>query len=165
MARRAVDPIDGALLPIRYVLHDRDTKFCAPFRDTLRSAGVRPLTLPARSPNLNPFAERWVRSIKSECLSRLISSGKARCVEQSLNSLRIIISNVPIKAKLISCSSLPVFAHHHHMLVASNVTNASADSSSFINAPHEYFDPTGSYHSLSKPSDGWTTLLTMPRPN
>ena len=65
MARRAVDPIDGALLPVRFVLHDRDTKFYAPFRDTLRSAGVRPLTLPARSPNLNAFAERWVRSVKS----------------------------------------------------------------------------------------------------
>ena len=77
MARRAVDPIDGALLPIRFVLHDRFTKFCAPFRATLRSTGVRPLTLPARSPNLNPFAERWVRSIKSECLSKLILFGEA----------------------------------------------------------------------------------------
>jgi putative transposase len=76
MARRAVDPIDGALLPIRFVLHDRDTKFCAPFRDTLRSAGVGPLTLPARRPNLNSFAERWVRSIKSECLSKLILFGE-----------------------------------------------------------------------------------------
>ncbi len=77
MGRRAVDPIDGALLPVRFVLHDRDTKFCAPFRDTLRSAGIRPLTLPARSPNLNSFAERWVRSIKSECLSKLILFGEA----------------------------------------------------------------------------------------
>jgi transposase InsO family protein len=77
MARQAVDPIDGALLPVRYVLHDRDTKFRATFRDTLRSAGVRPLTLPALSPNLNSFAERWVRSIKSECLSQLILFGEA----------------------------------------------------------------------------------------
>jgi putative transposase len=77
MARHAVDPIDGALLLVRFVLHDRDTKFCAAFRDTLRSAGVRPLTLPARSPNLNSFAERWVRSIKSECLSKLILFGEA----------------------------------------------------------------------------------------
>lgn len=76
MARRAVDPIDGALLPVRFVLHDRDTKFCGTFPDTLRSAGVRPLTLPARSPNLNAFAERWVRSIKHECLS------KRPCAEQ-----------------------------------------------------------------------------------
>ena len=76
IASRAVDDIDGALLPVRFVLHDRDSKFCASFRDTLRSAVVQPLSLPARSPNLNAFAERWVRSIKSECLSKLILFGE-----------------------------------------------------------------------------------------
>jgi putative transposase len=77
MARRAVDAMDGTLHPIRFVLHDRDSKFCASFRDTLRSAGIPPLRLPARSPNLNAFAERWVRSIKNECLSKLILFGEA----------------------------------------------------------------------------------------
>jgi putative transposase len=65
------------LLPIRFVLHDHDSKFCASFQNTLRSAGIQPLRLPARSPNLNAFAERWVRSIKSECLSKLILFGEA----------------------------------------------------------------------------------------
>ena len=60
----------------RYVLHDRDTKFCALFRDTVAAAGVKCLALPARSPNLNAFAERWVRSVKEECLSRLILFGE-----------------------------------------------------------------------------------------
>jgi putative transposase len=77
MARNAVDEIDGALRPIRFVLHDRDSKFCASFRATLRSGGVQPLLLPPRSPNLNAFAERWVRSVKSECLSKLILFGEA----------------------------------------------------------------------------------------
>jgi putative transposase len=76
MARNAVDEIDGVFRPIRFVLHDRDSKFCASFRATLRSGGVQPLLLPARSPNLNAFAERWVRSIKSECLSKLILFGE-----------------------------------------------------------------------------------------
>src|ERR1700751_3156026 len=76
VARRAVDPIDGALLPLRFVLHDRDTKFCASFRNVLQSGGVQPILLPPRSPNLNAFAERWVRSIKSECLSKLILFGE-----------------------------------------------------------------------------------------
>ena len=87
MACRSVDPIDGALLSIRFVLHDRDTKFCARFRDILRSAGVRPLALPAHSPNLNSFAERWVRSIETECLSKLILFGEGslrRAVTQFL---------------------------------------------------------------------------------
>src|ERR1700751_3902094 len=76
MARNAVDDIDGALLPVRFVLHDRDTKFCVSFRSVLQSGGVQPILLPPHSPNLNAFAERWVRSIKSECLSKLILFGE-----------------------------------------------------------------------------------------
>ena len=64
MARNAVDVIDGPLLPIRFILHDRAAKFCAPFRSMLRSGGIDPIRLPPRSPNLNAFAERFVRSIK-----------------------------------------------------------------------------------------------------
>ncbi len=43
----------------------------------LKAGGVKPLKLPARSPNLNAFAERWVRSVKEECLSRLILCGES----------------------------------------------------------------------------------------
>ena len=67
----------GYLDPCRYVLHDRDTKFCASFRSALASGGVKTIPLPARSPNLNAFAERWVRSVKQECLSKLILFGEA----------------------------------------------------------------------------------------
>jgi transposase InsO family protein len=77
MARNAVDEIDGALRHIRFALHDRDSKFCASFRATLSSGGVQPLLRPARSPNLNASAERWVRSVKSECLSKLVIFGEA----------------------------------------------------------------------------------------
>ena len=75
-ARNAVDETSGCLRQRRYVLHDRDAKFCAAFDDVLRSAGVHCLTLPPRSPNLNAFAERWVRSVKEECLSKLILFGE-----------------------------------------------------------------------------------------
>ena len=57
----------GYLRPCRYVLHDRDTKFCASFRSALASGGVKTIQLPAKSPNLIAFAERWVRSVKQEC--------------------------------------------------------------------------------------------------
>jgi hypothetical protein len=50
----------------RYLLHDRDQKFCREFRDTVAARGVKCLPLPARSPNLNAHSERWVRSIKEE---------------------------------------------------------------------------------------------------
>jgi putative transposase len=75
IARSATQETWGYLSPCRYVLHDHDTKFCASFRSLLRTGGVRPIRLPARSPNLNAFAERWVRSVKQECLSKLVLFG------------------------------------------------------------------------------------------
>jgi hypothetical protein len=62
---RVVEHRDG-----RYLLHDRDTKYTQSFRAIIASGGVEPLVLPARSPNLNVYAERWVRSVKEECLSK-----------------------------------------------------------------------------------------------
>ncbi len=59
--RNAIDEAFGCLRQHRYVLHDRDTKFCAEFRETLAAGVVKCLRLPPRSPNLNALAERWVR--------------------------------------------------------------------------------------------------------
>jgi len=79
----------GFLENCRYVLLDRDKKFCLSFRAMLRSAGVEPIRLPAMSPNLNAYSERWVLSVKSECLSKLILFG-----EQSLyNALKQFITH------------------------------------------------------------------------
>jgi putative transposase len=76
MARNATDEGSGFLRDQRYLLHDRDTRFCAAFQDVLRSSGIRPLAIPPRSPNLNAFAERWVCSVRQECLSKLILFGE-----------------------------------------------------------------------------------------
>jgi putative transposase len=76
MARNATDEASGHLRQHRYLLHDRDTKFCAAFRSTLETGNVKCLALPPRSPNLNAFVERWVRSAKQECLSKLILFGE-----------------------------------------------------------------------------------------
>jgi len=67
----------GFLGNCRYLIHDRDTKFTDSFRAIVKSGHVDPLKLPARSPNLNAFAERWVKSVKEECLSKLILFGEA----------------------------------------------------------------------------------------
>ena len=72
LARNATIEGTGYLNRCRYLLHDRDTKFCREFRETLAAGGEKCLTLAARSPNLNSYAERWVCSVKEECLSRLI---------------------------------------------------------------------------------------------
>jgi len=67
----------GLLSPGQYLIHDRDTKFCAAFQQIIDDAGVERVVLPPRSPNLNAYAERWVRSVKDEALSRLILFGEA----------------------------------------------------------------------------------------
>ena len=67
----------GFLDECRYLLHDRDTKYTQSFRQIIESGGVEPLRLPPRSPNLNAYAERWVKSVKDECLSKLILFGEA----------------------------------------------------------------------------------------
>src|SRR5216683_808454 len=77
IARNATFEQLGYLNNCRYVLHDRDAKFCTEFRETLAAGDVKCLPLPPRSPNLNAFAERWVRSVKEECLSKLILFGEA----------------------------------------------------------------------------------------
>jgi len=77
----------GSLRGCRYLLHDRDTKFCESFRELIESGSVKPLRLPARSPNLNSYAERWVRSVKEECLAKLILVGESslrRALQQYL---------------------------------------------------------------------------------
>jgi transposase InsO family protein len=66
----------GFLSPGQYLIHDRDTKFCMAFQATMDAAGVKRVVLPARSPNLNAYAERWVRSVKEEALSCLILFGE-----------------------------------------------------------------------------------------
>jgi putative transposase len=66
----------GALRDCRYLLHDRDTKYTQSFRAIITSGQVEPLALPARSPNLNAYAERWVRSVKEECLCKVILFGE-----------------------------------------------------------------------------------------
>ena len=76
IARNLTDGVDGFLLDMRYLIMDRDPLFSEAFRKVLSDSGVSPVRLPARSPNLNAYAERFVLSIKSECLDRIIPLGE-----------------------------------------------------------------------------------------
>ena len=72
VARNLTDMWDGFLLGKRYLIHDRDPLFTEAVRGLLRDSGVKPLRLPANSPNLNAYAERFVLSIRRECLDRFV---------------------------------------------------------------------------------------------
>lgn len=77
VGRGLLDCEDGVLANKRKLIIDRDTKYCAEFRNLLSDAGCEIIRLPPRSPNLNAYAERFVGSIKSECMNRLIFFGEA----------------------------------------------------------------------------------------
>ena len=68
--------MDLCLAICRYLIHDRDTKYCQSFQAIVESGDVKSQRLSARSPNLNAFSERWIKSVKNECLSKLILLGE-----------------------------------------------------------------------------------------
>jgi len=77
VARNMTDAQSGALHAKRYLIIDRDTKYSEQFRRLIGDEGTKVIRLPPRSPNLNAYAERFVRSIKDECLDRMIFIGQA----------------------------------------------------------------------------------------
>jgi putative transposase len=77
VARNLTDVSDGFLLNSRYLIMDRDTKYTNDCRGHLDREGVKPVLCPVRAPNCNAFAERFVRSVKDECLDRMILFGEA----------------------------------------------------------------------------------------
>lgn len=76
IARNLTDAVDGLLKGKRYLIYDRDPLFTAEFLSTLAQTGTKSVKLPPRSPNLNSYAEWFVRSIKEGCLDRMILFGE-----------------------------------------------------------------------------------------
>ena len=77
MARNLTDGLGGLLSGCCYLIHDRASVFSEEFRMILLAVGIESLRLPARSPNLNAFAERFARSIKESCLERMVLIGES----------------------------------------------------------------------------------------
>ena len=77
VGRNLTDEKSGALATKRYLIIDRDTKYSERFRELVEEGGTEVIRLPPRSPNLNAYAERFVRSIKEECLGKMIFVGQA----------------------------------------------------------------------------------------
>lgn len=88
VARNLTDAVDGFLTGHRFLICDRDSKFSAQFTQILKAAGVDVIRTPYQAPNCNAYAERFVLSIKSECLQRMIFFGEAslrRAVKEYLD--------------------------------------------------------------------------------
>ncbi len=76
IARNLSDEEEGFLRDKRKLIMDRDTIFCESFRMILNQSGIQSIVLPPRSPNLNAFIERFFRSLKSECINRMLFFGE-----------------------------------------------------------------------------------------
>lgn len=76
IAKNLTDCEDGFLNDKRYLIMDRDPRFSKAFRSILEQSDVEPVRLPPRSPNLNAYMERWMRSLKFETLDRMIFFGE-----------------------------------------------------------------------------------------
>ena len=76
VAQNLTDSIDGFLRGKKKFIVDRDTKFTEAFRKTLACAGVETVLTAVRAPNINAIAERFVRTIKDECLSKMVFFGE-----------------------------------------------------------------------------------------
>ena len=114
VARNLTDASDGFLRGSRLLIHDRSTLFSEQFREILSSAGVESLRLPARSPNLNAFAERFVRSIKESCLDRLVLIGEStlrRAISEFILHYHMERNHQGLDNKII-CPEFPEFPSH-----------------------------------------------------
>jgi putative transposase len=75
-ARNFTLHLDGRSEPLRFLIHDRDSKFCGPFDEVFAADGVEVIRTPIRAPRANAVGERWVRTVREECLDWLLIGGR-----------------------------------------------------------------------------------------
>ena len=97
IARNLTAADEGILSGKRYLIHDRDPLFTAEFLGMIADSGVKSVKLPPHSPNLNSYAERFVRSIKESCLERMIFFGEGSLRKAVHEFICIIIMNATTK--------------------------------------------------------------------
>ncbi len=133
VARIVTDYEEGFLKGKRYLIHDRDPLYTHEFCEIIKSCGVKPVKLPPRSPDLNPYAERFVKSVKFECLNHLILSSvkqleyalKNYCeyyhherIHQSLGRIIEPIHNIDENAEIVCIERLGGLLKSYHRLAA-----------------------------------------------
>ena len=134
----------GFLSSSRYLIHDRDSKFCESFHRTIEAVGVAPVKLPARSPGFE-----LVRGALGESPSKRNVSRSSSCSARSRSVMRLgstsstITTRGIIKARRICCCSQPATSYLSPSARCAPVNGLAGCYVSTIGKPHEYFDLTG----------------------
>jgi hypothetical protein len=76
IARNLLDPDSGFLRHTTHLIHDRDPVFTKAWTKLLKSGGVKCVRIPANSPNCNPYAERFVKTVRAQCLEHFVIFGQ-----------------------------------------------------------------------------------------
>src|SRR5262249_33782726 len=90
IARNLTDAVDGFLCGKKYLIHDRDPLYTKQFLSVIAASGIEPIKLPPGSPNLNAYAERFVRTVKESCLERMIFFGE----DALRNTIREFVAHI-----------------------------------------------------------------------
>jgi transposase InsO family protein len=118
IARNLTDADGGFLNGARYLIHDRDPLFTEAFRELLKPSSVKTVKLPAHSPDLNAHAERFVRSIKSECLAQIIPLGeRAGVADVGLDSRGVRGSSFTDRCRRQRAAAFRILAPEARMLI------------------------------------------------
>jgi len=102
--------------PTRFLIHDRDSKFCRAFDDVFRSEGVEIIRTPFRAPQANAFAERWVGTIRRDCLDWLLITSR----KQLERVLRVYVDHYNTHRPHRALELTPPIPASRLRLVASN---------------------------------------------
>ena len=71
IARNLSEVRESRDIPIQFLVHDRDNRFGPTFDEVFKSEGIRILRTPWRAPRANAYAERFIRTVRNECLDRV----------------------------------------------------------------------------------------------
>jgi putative transposase len=128
----------------RLLIHDRDKKFSHAFDGVFCSEGIEVIRTPIQAPNANAYAERWVRTVRADCLDRILILGRRHLEHAAGSTAAITTSNDPTARSTSYRPTAPSLFTSEQRPSACIAATSSADSFANIKPPREFAHPTGS---------------------